>query len=343
MKRYALLFAVVMLAVLAQVAEAGTFIVDRVWYADGPQSTTRINKRVGSSAIYQGTVDLNDNHWAIQATLIVDGTRYDGSPKQQSGVVASQRITCEDNQCGGAHEFDRCPEKTYGGYGIAAIYHNFTPETHKLDLPAGGSGCQEKPTQEGTNESPPGDGTQCTSNECDQSPIIIDLERGGFRLTDVPGGVVFDLIPGGDIERVSWTESGGGDGFLALDRNGNGVINDGAELFGNWTPQPTSAEPNGFLALAVFDQSQHGGDGDGWITKRDQVFDDLRLWVDGDHDGQSAPGELVPLALAAVEAIEVAYVESRRLDQHGNQFRYSSRVRLNGATTKAVDVFLLID
>lgn len=202
--------------------------------------------------------------------------------------------------------------------------------------------CQEveKPTQEGTNEQPPG-GT--TTEEGGSSPILIDLDRGGVRLTDLAGGVAFDLMPGGSVEWVAWTEVSGRDGFLVLDRNGNGVVDDGAELFGNFTPQPSSDTPNGFIALAVFDQPHHGGDSDGWITSRDRVFDQLRLWLDGKHDGYSEPDELVPLALAGVEAIELAYVESSRRDRHGNEFRYSSRVRMMRSTTQAVDVFLLTE
>lgn len=194
---------------------------------------------------------------------------------------------------------------------------------------------------EGGTDSPPGDGTQCTDPSCWESPVLIDLGGANIVLTSLRGGVLFDIEPGGAIEQVAWTVPQSADGFLALDRNGNGIIDDGSELFGNNTPQPPSADPNGFRALAVFDRPDQGGDSDGWLTERDAVFSQLRLWRDADHDGLSEDDELFPLSVAGIKAIELSYVESRRRDRHGNQFRYKSRVRLRRSTTQAVDVFLL--
>lgn len=173
------------------------------------------------------------------------------------------------------------------------------------------------------------------------SPILIDLDRGGFVFTDVEDGVDFDLTPGGQVERIAWTRLGSGDGFLVLDRNHNGSIDDGSELFGDATAQPPSDEPNGFLALQVFDGPTVGGDGDGWITAADRVFHDLRLWVDVNHDGVSQPGELSSLTSRGIQAIELSPVESRRRDRHGNELRYASRVRRSIETSQAVDVFFV--
>jgi hypothetical protein len=175
------------------------------------------------------------------------------------------------------------------------------------------------------------------------SPIVIDLDRGGFDFTDVAGGVTFDLDGDGEGERISWLAAGSGDGWLVLDRNGNGVIDNGSELFGNFTPQPPSAEPHGYLALAVYDQESSGGDGDGWITANDAVYPALRLWLDTNHDGVSQSHELIPLATLGIRAIGLDYVEAERRDRHGNRLRYSSLVRLEQGTTQSVDVFLLTD
>ena len=174
------------------------------------------------------------------------------------------------------------------------------------------------------------------------SPIVIDADRGGFRFTDLSGGVRFDLDGDGAAEAISWLAPGSNDAWLALDRDGDGSIGSGAELFGNFTPQPPTDAPHGYLALAVFDTPAEGGDGDGAITAADAVFDALRLWIDADHDGVSQPGELHPLAAAGVRALDLGFVESRRRDPHGNQLRYTSRVDLHRGTTQATDVFLLV-
>lgn len=173
------------------------------------------------------------------------------------------------------------------------------------------------------------------------SPIVIDLDQRGYKFTNIDDGVFFDLTPGGMIERVAWTSIGGGDAFLALDRSGNGSIDDGTELFGDSTPQPPSAAPNGYRALAVFDTLAAGGDGDGQITAVDSIFGALRLWIDRNHDGVAQSDELSTLASQDVVSISLDYVESRRRDRHGNELRYASVVQRTGDTTQAVDVFLL--
>jgi len=181
----------------------------------------------------------------------------------------------------------------------------------------------------------------CTQCKCIRnSPVLVDINGDGFALTGGSNGVFFDFNGEGP-ERTSWTAIGSDDAFLVLDRDANGTIDNGSELFGNRTPQPISANPHGFLALAEFDKPLNGGNADGIIDKRDAIFPALRLWQDENHNAFSEAAELHALKDFAIESIDLNFKESRRRDQYGNEFRYRSKLGGSGPVARyAWDVFL---
>lgn len=163
--------------------------------------------------------------------------------------------------------------------------------------------------------------------ECTEGcPLLLDTDDDGFELTDHSGGVLFDLNSDGQKERVSWTKAGSDDGWLVLDRNGNGVVDNGSELFGNFTSIHSTGDVP--LALDGF-QALRGSEGptwgpsvpDGVIDQRDAVYSQLQIWRDSNHDGVSQPNELASLPSLGLVKLDTNFKITRRLDEHGNSFR----------------------
>ncbi|HYH05491.1 MAG TPA: hypothetical protein VEK11_00390 [Thermoanaerobaculia bacterium] len=185
-----------------------------------------------------------------------------------------------------------------------------------------------------TEQKPPPDSTPCGDFECNPSPIIISL-RGDYHLTSAEEGVSFDIDADGMNDRISWTRAGAELAFLALDRNGNGRIDDGSELFGNHTVLRSGVKAlDGFDALADFDENA-----DQTINANDAVWNELRLWFDRNHDGNSALTELKTVRAAGITAIGTEHRWIGRVDQHGNAFRFQGEVVVGTAKRQCYDVF----
>ena len=138
----------------------------------------------------------------------------------------------------------------------------------------------------------------------------------------------FDFFGNNHPAAISWTASGASVGLLALDRNGDGRITNGFELFSNVTPQPGNAATHlGFKALAMYDRRYYGGNDDGVIDAKDAVFTKLRVWIDRNHNGVSEPGELLNMNQAGIQSIFIHYIYSNWRDQYGNRFQYRAQIK----------------
>src|SRR6056297_818482 len=130
------------------------------------------------------------------------------------------------------------------------------------------------------------------------SPLVIDLDGAGVELISLEDSAAFfDLNLDGFAEMTGWVSAD--DALLALDVDGDGIIDNSSELFGDQT-----GHANGFLALAA-----HDGNGDGVIDANDAVFADLIAWRDLNGDGFSAESEMVSPTDVGITSIDLAYVD----------------------------------
>lgn len=184
--------------------------------------------------------------------------------------------------------------------------------------------------------------SQCCSNECGISvqtcglptPILVSTNARP-RLSSAADGVSFDFWANGRPFSVPWPTNSN-TMWLVLDRNGNGIIDDGTELFGNRTVLASGRlATHGFDALADLDTNH-----DGVIDASDPSFADLALWDDSTRDGVSAPAELRPLPALGIRALSLHARSAPFKDKWANEFRYRSRVFLtSGRHAYAYDVF----
>lgn len=147
-----------------------------------------------------------------------------------------------------------------------------------------------------------------------KDPLVINYEGNSFNLSDTKFS--FDIDSDGQSEQISF--AGAGSGFLSLDLNNDGVINDGSELFG-------TDSGDGFSDLSAYDDDKNG-----WIDENDEVFDKLRIWTK-DSNGNDSLFALGEKGIGAVYLGNVSTVFS--LKSEGN---------LNGVARKT-GIFLRED
>lgn len=167
-----------------------------------------------------------------------------------------------------------------------------------------------------------------------RDPLIIDLGETGIELRSLEHGVNFDLDNNGFAEKTTWI--GTEDGFLALDRNGNGSIDNGGELFGDQVIlKDGSKSESGFEALAELDDN-----GDGIIDNKDSAFANLRVWIDANHNGKSDSNELKTLNETGIISISLEHSEVSIVDEEtGARIAESASVTINkNGAVSTVDI-----
>nr|MCU0956582.1 hypothetical protein [Hydrogenophaga sp.] len=169
------------------------------------------------------------------------------------------------------------------------------------------------------------------------SPLVLDLDGNGIQTLHVSQGVMFDINGTGQAVQTGWVAPT--DGLLAMDRNGDGLINDGSELFGTATRLADgSRAPDGFAALAELDSN-----GDGVIDLQDLDYAQLRVWQDGNSDGVSQSDELLTLDQLGITAIRLDASATSQLNEGNWVGLTSSFETSDGQVNEIADVWFRVE
>lgn len=171
-----------------------------------------------------------------------------------------------------------------------------------------------------------------------RDPIILDLDGDGLETVGLAANIHFDHDGDGVLTRTGW--AGKDDALLVWDRNANGTIDTGVELFGDFTELPDGTlAPNGFAALVALDLN-----GDGILDASDPAFAELKLWRDASQDGQTGSGELISLADAGIVSLNLANtLKNQRLPNGNTLSREGSFTRADGTSGGMGEFRLAID
>jgi hypothetical protein len=131
----------------------------------------------------------------------------------------------------------------------------------------------------------------------------------------------------------------GGDALLVRDRNADGIINDGSELYGAGTRNAAGQRMgNGYAALGLEDSN-----GDGKVNAQDANFSELKLWVDANHDGKTDAGELHGLMDFGIVELNLDYVLGTATDNGNLLGMTSTFIREDGSQHQMADVWFAKD
>ncbi|RJF95180.1 beta strand repeat-containing protein [Noviherbaspirillum saxi] len=174
--------------------------------------------------------------------------------------------------------------------------------------------------------------------ETTTSPLILDLDGDGVETISRTADIHFDHDGNQFAENTGWV--GKDDGLLVWDRNGNGKIDSGQELFGSETLLANGSKAaNGFAALSELD-----GNNDGKVDANDAAYAQLRIWKDGDSNAVVSDGELITLGAGGIQSMETAYTTQAEMDAQGNQhLQVSQYIRTDGSARKVTDVWFSVD
>ena len=177
-------------------------------------------------------------------------------------------------------------------------------------------------------------------------PMVLDLDGDGIE-TIAPSSsnpILFDHDGDGIKNGTGWIKSD--DGFLVLDRNGNGLIDNGTELFGDSTPLNAGGKAvDGFAALVDQDTNQ-----DGKVNAQDANWNNLKIWRDLNQDGISQSAELSTLAALGINGLNTGKTANSQVLPNGNEIadlgtytKTDGSVATLGEVSRMADVNLFDD
>jgi VCBS repeat-containing protein len=165
------------------------------------------------------------------------------------------------------------------------------------------------------------------------SPLVLDLNNNGITSISLAAAkIYFDVDGDGFKEKTAWTENE--DGLLAFDKNQDGIINNGNELFGNYTKLSNGTYANnGFEALKEYDLNK-----DGVIDIKDTIYNHLNVWIDANQNGQTDEGELKTLSELNITSINLN-ADTVDIQEADNKISHTSSFTQNDEIKTINDVW----